>query len=168
MEKQGFKTIDLGVMLSLSIVAFGVIMALAGRDDRDPLRDKALVEAQNLALQLAAGGLGTLSSESQDTAQRAPASHQNPFTYEKSIELFGKHGKIGIDPWGNPFRFNFINVENSNEGQAKVVVWSDGHNGQPETSMESLQNIVETHKNVGRDLRLGGDDFGYLRPVAKD
>ncbi len=164
MEKQRFKTIDLGFMFALLGVTFAVVIALVGQQSTDPDKVRALLSAQNLTLQLSAGGLGSLKPEEINTG-RGPASVENTTSFQKSMKLFGRQGKIGQDPWGNSFRFNFVGLDEQ-KGNIYVVVWSDGPDQKSDTTVEITANLKMKGKKK-QLLRLNGDDLGYIRVVGK-
>ncbi|MCB0356478.1 MAG: hypothetical protein KDD40_05695 [Bdellovibrionales bacterium] len=163
MKNQTLKTLDLGILVVLSVCAFMVFVTLIQTEKKDPERAKALLGAQNLALQLAAGGLGTLQVESLGN-ERNIASVEKYSDYKRSIELFGKQGKIGRDPWGNAFRYGFIEQDVQNKKEAYVVVWSDGPNGLKETEFDELLNF-KLKRNSTSEIHLNYDDVGYVRAL---
>jgi len=140
MKNQTLKTLDLGLLLVLMLGSLMVFLLLMSSNRQDPSRAKALLDAKNLTLQLASGGLGALKNEAVNI-ERDPASFENNSDFKRSLELFGHQGKISKDPWGNAFRYNFIETEHMDHRVVHVIVWSDGPNAIKETNVEDLKEI---------------------------
>lgn len=161
MENQRLNTIDLGLMFALIGFTLAVVASqLKVEKRRNPQMTRAFVSAQNLALQLSTGGFGVLNDE--EKPHRELANIKNSTNYKKSLELFGKQGKMGQDPWGSAFRFNFLESEVEGIKSIYVIVWSDGPNGQKETHTDVLENLNKAPMASG-ELQLNGDDLGYIK-----
>jgi hypothetical protein len=162
MKKQELKTIDITVVLILMAFSMSLSWKLVSAGEGHPDMRKAQNDTKNLSLQLMSGGLGSLQEEEVEPS-RGPASVSADLAYKKSLELFGKSGKLSLDPWGHPYRYTFI--ENSNDvgqNETLVLVWSDGPNGKSETEMESLGHLkLNESSNLAKILN--GDDIGYIR-----
>lgn len=163
MKNQRLKTLDLWIMFSLIGFTLTVAGSLLTAETKNPELIKSLLGAENLALQLSSGGLGSLNTDEVNSL-RNPASIENSSGFNKSLELFGKHGKIGMDPWGNAFRYIFIESSNNNLKKPHIVVWSDGPDGTRDTSQEDIENLDVTLVGTG-ELHLRGDDIGYVRKL---
>ena len=74
---------------------------------------------------------------------RSPASIQND----------SSGGQMGLDPWGQAFRYRFIFDEKINK--RKLIVWSIGANGKVDSP--ALANEDQNSP----DISYLGDDFGF-------
>lgn len=158
-KNRSFGTLDLIGLIALvgtvcSIV--GIILAQAMKDDR-PQRARAMAEAlakqisaeQNKAFQFA---------QVVDSAQKGTAggssSGRGPASVEPAVPALTS-GSLGRDPWGQPFHYSVRKLESNNGRQvARVFVWSDGPDGKSQTDLANL--------------KVGGDDLGYLEEFNSD
>jgi hypothetical protein len=85
---------------------------------------------------------------------RGPASETE---LDPANHLQGDSGTIGIDLWGKPFRFAVVDT---NSGQQKVLVWSNGPNGQVDTKIEKIDSERDNSVPI-----FSGDDVGVIVSV---
>lgn len=160
MKIQQFKTIDISSLLILMLFTFALIWKLVQNKGDDPEIKRAIASAESLSLQLVAGGLGSLRPEDL-SRDRQPAANQSQ-ELKRSIEVFGKTGKLSLDPWGQPYRYSFV-ADSLDVSKTYVWVWSEGPNRQNETNYEELGRVdlISWEKSK----KLNGDDIGYVRIV---
>lgn len=144
-SNQGFSTFDtISIIMSVVVIAVIIVPILSRRVDSQNIevaRDQAEQWSQKIT------SLENLSVA--ETGGRTPASVQNE----------GGEGAIGSDPWGKPYRFQFI--RNAKGQPVYVVVWSDGPNAQPETA----ENEIGMNNEGKLSVNFLGDDVGYIRAV---
>ncbi len=149
------------VLVVLVSLASLVVAAIVSVNLESPQKRKALADAQSLALQLASGGLGTF-QQPKAVGSRLPASIFEGSNYKHSLKIFGKQGRIGRDPWGNAFHYDFL--EDEAKSKVFISVWSDGPNGAKDTAADS----IHVHEEEGRAfVILQGDDLGFVREVPR-
>lgn len=161
-EFQQFNGID-GIVWYVLVALVVVVFAAVFIDEKeDPAVARALRDAQSLSLQLAYGGLGELNSVANLGSQRLPASVQKGNKSELSQKEFGKQGRIGTDPWGNQFRYQFFDpVDGKTQ---RLAVWSYGPNTKADTTF-SFSSLGA--KNDPGYIQFNGDDVGYVFEIKK-
>lgn len=82
-------------------------------------------------------------------SSRSPASMKTM----GEMASFKEAGSIGMDPWGQPYRYKILNASNT---QLKLQIWSAGPNRIFETPDEP---------GVGQDV-YKGDDVGVTLSIA--
>lgn len=151
---QPLRSFDLVVSVFLVVVVLGISTVIITREMRDIDHAIGLEEAESLAFQLINGGFAGPRQE-----LREPASINNSSSEPgHSLGLFRSTGEIGKDPWGNAFRYRVLRDKLG--VFTHVVVWSDGPNGESETSGGAFANEFQV-----ADLNFTGDDFGYVHPI---
>ena len=68
-----------------------------------------------------------------------------------------EQGHIGLDPWGQPFRFRIMNEFGT---VPQIVVWSFGPNGKFDSSEEEFVSIQDVSGSFSQ-----GDDLGFILPI---
>lgn len=162
MKKQDLKTIDISIVLILLALSMTLSWKLVSAGEGNPDIRKAQNDTKGLSLQLLSGGLGTLHEE-EVRQTRGPASATSEIAFKRSLDLFGKTGKLGLDPWGQPYRYSFVEeATESGQNATVVLVWSDGPNGKSETDYDSMEQIkITKYSNLSKIFQ--GDDVGFLR-----
>lgn len=148
-QKQAFNSIDtIGLFASLALVML-VVGPILGRRVDQGYAEIARRQAQAWTEKIPQGekfsqqGLVTNSG-------RTPASESSAASFSKSSDQ--------LDPWGNPYRFQYI--RNANGQPVYLAVWSVGPNSQSETTEDSLK-IEEGSLSA----RFSGDDVGFVRAL---
>lgn len=75
-----------------------------------------------------------------------------------SVQPFLTDGLLGRDPWGRPYHY-FVRP-GSIQGQASIVVWSEGPDRVAQSNPESL--IDARSAKLESSTLFQGDDIGYL------
>lgn len=120
---KSFGVISVFSMIGLCLLAaYPVMNSKAGENGY-----KALHRAEGLAYQLVeihknlnnpTGGRSIASDDSKD-------------------HLSAAKGEIGLDPWGRPYHFEIL--QRNGKQQKQVAVWSEGENGQSESTKNSFE-----------------------------
>jgi hypothetical protein len=139
-KKQVFKSREIISLFLLSISSLLVISPIIMGQFADH-HEIALQRAENLAYQVLESHRGS----------RGPASIQEA----ELNHLSADQGVVGLDPWGRPYNFQFL--KSVNGGPTKVVVWSKGPNGKPETAEEAIDSGRD-----GSEVHFNGDDIGVM------
>ena len=116
MEKQQFKTSDLALVLGVIALMASMVAIILGKSDSQSPSERAVRMAENISSQLLSLSPEKIQNQNVNRSElRPPASVSS----EKKLLPFGSEGKIGQDPWGNPFRYRFIE---KSEGQWSHLV----------------------------------------------
>ncbi len=78
----------------------------------------------------------------------------------KSEEL-GRVGKMGTDPWDQPYHYRILSPENAKT--IEVLVWSTGPNQRSDSSDLDDESMLPSKKP-----KYGGDDDGVLLKVNEN
>lgn len=97
------------LMLGLGLLVLLLVIAPAGRHAQEAQVVRAKQSAEVLGLQLA---------QVYNKVQKS----RGPASAEDSEEFKGE-GLIGLDPWGQPYKYNVLKTD---QGIARVVITSDG------------------------------------------
>lgn len=146
MENQELKGTDvITVYAAVAVVALATMLLI-----KSAAHSMGGSEAQRqmaqISRQILSDGLSSLDPDLNKDKTRAPASAENPL----------KEGRIGKDPWGQPFLYHLFEVS---PGSRAVAIWSFGPNGERDSS----ESDVLLTQN-GRPIRIlpRGDDIGHL------
>ncbi|MCB0385827.1 MAG: hypothetical protein KDD43_10580, partial [Bdellovibrionales bacterium] len=123
-KKQEFRTYDLFLVLSLVGAVFLIVLTIIGGGLEDPNVKKVQRDTEALIGQLLGWeqGIVTLDEGPDDEfkgSQRELASSAPGFP-------LGKEGIIGLDPWGQAYRFQVVELDRPHS--AYLLVWSNGPN----------------------------------------
>ena len=143
MENQGFRGKDVvGVYTAMLVVGLALFF-LVKNTAQSMGGAEAHREMAQISRQILSDGLASLDSDGK--SDRSPASLED-----------GLSGRIGQDPWGNPYYFKVYEVGTLNRA---VVLWSSGPNGNRETNESDV--LLSTS---GRPLRAvpRGDDLAHV------
>lgn len=99
------------LLIGLSLLILMLVLAPGGRHSNESKIVRARQTAEILGDKLAQ--IHNLGS-----ALRGPASEES----NSELPLHGE-GLIGLDPWGQPYRYNVLNTD---QGVARIVLMSDG------------------------------------------
>ncbi len=139
-ENQTLRTFDLiSLFILLFLVSCSIYFVLSRRSDASRM-ERAQAEMKHLSHQILDEGLKPL---------RGPAS-------VASQPSLGPEGRISRDPWGHPY---YYKVLSSDDGKNRVIVWSSGPDGVPETREWDFRLGSEKSALA---INYRGDDVGYF------
>ena len=119
------------LLLSLTVLIFMLVLVPTGKHANENQIVRARQNAEVLGLQLA-------QIYTQSKSNRGPAS---------ASELEGDfkgEGLIGLDPWGQPYKYNILKTD---QGVARIVVMSDGP-GLTDPQSQSGLNADESSEKI--------------------
>lgn len=158
-KNQGFNAKD----VFLVFFFLGAFVAIGMYTFADFFTDKNLVkckdDVESLTAQIMVGGLKTLppgAISSRNVASISATSNAPKFQTRLNSE-----GRIGKDPWGQPFHYKIVSDP---KGEARyIVVFSYGPNNTKETELDTTQILLGVvNKNF-----FHGDDLGHVRSIPK-
>lgn len=159
-EIRTFRSASLLSFLGLVLLAGAVVATPWNRQFQDSRTQAARQKAEVVGYQVAQlyREASLLPSKSGGAEGRNPASAKDlPLN---SLENLRSTGTMGMDPWGESYRYRILSSPQSNF--VKVLVWSAGPNKRVETS--HLDD--ETKPLVGQPI-YSGDDVGVLLSVIQ-
>ena len=135
-----------GVISLLLLLVAGVVICYPVWNGRlSALQDRSLHRAESLAYQIL---------ESRQSSSRAPANASEVSLNHLALD----QGQIGQDPWGRPYNFKFMKIPQIH--QVRILVWSLGPNGIPETS----ETLFDSNRDE-ESPNFSGDDLGIMVSV---
>jgi hypothetical protein len=146
-ENQGIRSIGILSVFFMAGVC-GLLSFPVWNSGSSDLQFKTIRRAEGLAYQILQAR-----KEKPSSLDRNPASEDEG----PKNQLQNDSGSIGVDQWGKPFQFAIVEKQ---DGLQKVVVWSNGPNGQTETSAEKIASNWDENESV-----FGGDDLGIIVSV---
>lgn len=159
-QNQEFRSSGLLSLLGLVALAAGIVVMPWNREIQDSRIEMARQKAEVVGYQVAqiyreaAGAEVGLAKKS----DRNPASVAAVEGF--SMENLRSTGTMGIDPWGEPYRYRILSATKA--GEVRVLVWSLGPNKKADT--QGLENEEQAIKEQPVYL---GDDMGVLLSVAQ-
>lgn len=160
-EKQIFKSSGLLSLLGLMGFSTAIIATPWNRQMQDSKAEMARQKAEVVGYQVvqiyreAAKNSANLS----ETPGRGIASVDESRAF--SPENLRSTGTMGVDPWGQPYRYRILSADN--EGKVRILVWSTGPNQKAETN--ALDDEDSPIKS--QPLYLG-DDMGVLLSMSQN
>ena len=121
-------------MLSLAVLVFLLILAPTDHHANEVQVVMARKNAEVLALQLA-------QIYTQSKAGRGPAAAS-----DLEGEFKGE-GLIGVDPWGQPYKYNVLKTD---QGIARIVVTSDGPPTDANSDDTKVTNEIDSENSSGK------------------
>jgi hypothetical protein len=110
------------LLIGLTLLVVILILTPGGRHSNESRVVRAKQNAEVLGLQLT-------QIYNQEKSRRTPASG-----HEETDEAFKGEGLIGLDPWGQPYKYNILRTD---QGIARVVVTSDGPPRDPQSQSDT-------------------------------
>lgn len=160
MKNQQFKTIDMVILIVMLVVLGGISMGIVRHNkSQDPTR-QVFRMAENISFQLLNLDRKKFHSahEIEPTGERTPSSSAQK---NRSVRL-GPEGTIGLDPWGQPFEYRFI--ENAEGQWTYLIVWSRGPDSvasKPVSDWTYDFLVTQNYTKNRHEVRVG-DDFGLV------
>lgn len=160
-EKQEFKSS--GVLTLLGLVGFStaIIATPWNRQIEDSRGELARQKAEVVGYQV----VQIYREAAKNSASPSSKKVRNPASVEDSQafspENLRSTGTMGVDPWGQPYRYRIISADAL--GKVRILVWSSGPNQKVETA--SLDNEEAPVKE--QPLYLG-DDMGVLLSMSQN
>ncbi|MBC85845.1 MAG: hypothetical protein CL677_01600 [Bdellovibrionaceae bacterium] len=159
-KNQVFRSGDaISVLGVLCVVCYIFVYVLANNTgDRD--LESAKIDMESLSAQLMAAGMKSLPGQGISRGLASVENSGNPIQWVQDWNQVGSEGKIGKDPWGEPF--HYLVVKESANKAKYIVIISGGPNKLMETPVEQL---VGSKSSAKLSLDYVGDDFGLVRAV---
>lgn len=161
-EIQRFTGYDLFTFVLLLSAVVAVVGSILFNQSMDRDRLRARHKAEGMAHQLLDGGVKFIqvrrTKNRLERTQRGPASSGHQPSHIAN-NPFGIQGEIGKDPWGNPYRYRF--VENEQGQLVSVVVWSDGPNRSSDTDPHRLIQRLAKDALKSPQTLFEQDDIGH-------
>jgi type II secretory pathway pseudopilin PulG len=143
-QKQHVKSYGIiSLLMLIGAAALICVPVWSGRTGAS--QQRTLHRAESLAYQLLESRKGTPS--------RGPASIESSINH-----LTLDQGQIGMDLWDHPYQYRLL--KGADNQPSKILVWSLGPNGKPETSDETIESNRD-HTNP----QFSGDDLGIMLTV---
>lgn len=160
-EKQHFSSSGLLSLVGLMAVAIGIISTPWNRELQDQRIETARQKAEVVGYQVAQ----IYHEASKTEGSLGGSSSRNPASVDGegglSLENLRSSGTMGMDPWGEPYRYRILSTEKS--GSIRVLVWSSGPNKRVET-----KNLENEDVSVQGQPIYSGDDMGVVLSVAQN
>lgn len=106
------------LLVGLTLLVVLLVLTPGGRHSNESRVVRAKQNAETLGFKLT-------QIYNQEKKGRAPASG-----HEAPEEAFKGEGLIGLDPWGQPYKYNVLKTD---QGVARIVVMSDGPPKDPQS-----------------------------------
>lgn len=158
-EKQEFRSSGLLSLLGLIVLSMTIIATPWNRHIEDSKTQIALQKAEVVGYQVVQvyrEAIKVSLSTNKDTS-RQPASIHDP----EVIQNLRNTGTVGVDPWGQPYRYRILPPKNSDT--VKILVWSTG----PNKKVESVE-LDDEQKNMVGHPNYSGDDLGVLLSMSQN
>lgn len=100
----------------------------------------------------------------QFSPEPSPSNMRTPAEQDRTVTKLSGSGRIGRDPWGNPFHYNIQKTQAlGKKAKAWIYVWSDGpsHEANPGASEIEL-------KQAKGGFKFGPEDIGYALEVLSE
>lgn len=155
------------MLLMALIVVVGVIStAIVARRSSHSEEERAFRLAENISLQLMNLSVSKFQQKTEKN-YRGLASLQGPDgeasrAGSDGTKSLGSEGTIGRDPWGNPFRYKF--VENGEGEWSYLIIWSSGPDSKMEIQMEDW-TFEKAKSQLGHLLKGPRDDFALVKAL---
>lgn len=158
-SNQRFTGSDAFSVVVLGLTTLGIALSILTEAFQDDTRERAQAKAESLAHQMASAKLA-VSEEMPDSA-KIPSSNRGPASVSKDSAtqsvLSQFEGKLGLDPWGQPFHYKLLrSAENKT---LRIVVWSNGPDKIPNTNFPQDEAEMVSPRTK---LSFQGDDVGYV------
>lgn len=159
-EKQEFRSSALLSSLGLLAVAVAIVATPWNRQIEDSRIEAARQKAEVVGYQVAQIYREALNSEANlmEVSGRKPASVGAERAF--SMENLRSTGTMGTDPWGEPYRYRILSVDQP--GAVRVLIWSGGPNKRVETA-----DLDNEESSVKEQPVYFGDDMGVLLRVSQ-
>lgn len=159
--KQEFRSSGLLSLLGLVVVAGTIVATPWNRQIQDSRIEAARQKAEVVGYQVAQIYREAANSEAslQEVSGRKPASTGGEGGI--SMENLRSTGTMGIDPWGEPYRYRILSA--GAPGAVRVLIWSGGPNKKVETA-----NLDDEEIQVSEQPVYFGDDMGVLLRVSQN
>lgn len=160
-EIQTFRSASLLSFLGLVLLAGAVVATPWNRDFHDSRVQAARQKAEVVGYQVAQLYREALKvpTKKGKIAGRNLASTNDPSTI--SLENLRSTGTMGLDPWGESYRYRILSSPHSHN--VRVLVWSAG----PNKRVESRALDDESTPILGQPI-YSGDDVGVLLNVTQN
>ena len=160
MKKQQFKTIDMVVVIVMLVALVGIGAGIVRHNNTHDPTSRVQRMAENISSQLLNLDRKKFHSASVNSTsgERDPSSNAQK---SRSIRL-GPEGIIGLDPWGQPFDYRF--VEDSSGQWTHLIVWSRGPDSVTSKSVSEWTHdslVTQKYTKNRREVRVD-DDFGLI------
>ena len=154
-KNQEFKTYDLLLVLSLVAAVSLVIASILGGRLEDPNVKRVQRDTEALIGQLLGWGPP---AETLDDGLGEPKEEQRELASSGSDFPLGKEGIVGIDPWGQAYRFQVVEIDRPRS--AYLLVWSNGPNARNDSGDNFGWDRLHDQR---QGVLFRGDDLGYSK-----
>lgn len=146
-----------GVLLTSALLAICVFVIRSPWNSQGGQleAEKALQKAQVVGYQIIHLYREAAVGEAGGKAAEALGSGRMPASVEPGSVEMRTSGTMGLDPWGQPYRYRFMG--NDAKSAAKVVIWSSG----PNKIIES-HNLENEESLILEQPEYQGDDLGVV------
>lgn len=159
-QKQEFKSS--GVLALLGLVGFStaIIATPWNRQIQDSRSENARQKAEVVGYQVVQiyREASKTQASGDKSSGRLPASVSEE--HSLSPENLRSTGTMGMDPWGQPYRYRILSTE-AKTGKIRILVWSTGPNQKIETAF-----LDDEDKPLDNQPLYEGDDLGVLLSVS--
>lgn len=160
-QNQEFKSSGLLAILGLVGFSMAIIATPWNRQIQDSRSEVALQKAEVVGYQV----VQIYREASKNTPVAEPSGRFPASVAENQGEQVLKDmrstGTMGMDPWGQPYRFRILSEDKV--GKIRILVWSSGPNSKVETP-----ELDNEEKILSEQPQYKGDDLGVLLSVNKN
>jgi len=158
-NNQEFKTKDMMLVLSLMTAVTLIFVGIVGNSLEDPTSRKAQRDLEALVGQVMGWNQSGLVDQSRGNDLQTGDGQREMASLAAQFPL-GKEGVIGVDPWGQAYRFQIVEIKKPHA--AYVLVWSNGPNARNDS--EDGLNVNRLYQGNPKVV-FRGDDLGYFKRI---
>jgi hypothetical protein len=164
MENQTFKTLDVLFVFAVMVGIGFLVTSIVSQSQTQSPEDQARRMAENISAQLM--NLSPSQLKLQDSAVGAGSRGPASVGPTPGAHKLGPEGQIGVDPWGRPFHYRF--VEDPKGAWSHLVVWSRGPDAQFSRALaEWSHDVLVARRIYGVQTVQLGDDVGVFQKLTQ-
>lgn len=158
-KKQELRSSGVLAMLGLVSFSLAIIATPWNRQSRDTRSEAALQKAEVVGYQV----VQIYREASRQIVSSGKAGSRVPASaVEGESENLRNTGTMGVDPWGQPYRYRIL-AGGHRENAVRILVWSSGPNKQVESKA-----LDDEEKALDIQPQYLGDDLGVLLSVSQN
>jgi hypothetical protein len=158
-NNQEFNTKDMFLVLFLIGAIALIFVGIVGNSLEDPTSRKAQRDVEALIGQVMGWNQSGFVDQSRAGDLQTGEGQREMASLAAQFPL-GKEGVIGVDPWGQAYRFQIVEIKNPHA--AYVLVWSNGPNARNDS--EDGLNLNRLYQGNPKVV-FRGDDLGYFKRI---
>lgn len=160
-EKQTFKSSGLLSLVGLMAFSSAIIATPWNRQIQDSKSEIARQKAEVVGYQVV-----QIYREAAKNSVKSPISSGRGIASVDESQAFSPEnlrstGTMGVDPWGQPYRYRILSADKS--GKVRILVWSTGPNQKVETVA-----LDDEESPIKEQPLYSGDDMGVLLSMSQN